>query len=284
MRSKGVSVQKDLGCFHDLEVLRLVDFGLYLDAGSQDVLLPKKEIPAGTKLGDRLRVFLYTDSDDRPIATMKSPKAAYGEIALMTVVSTSQIGAFADWGLEKDLFIPPKEQRPRMEKYRQYLIKVLLDPVTNRLYGTNRIENHLPENPSPMADGDTVSLRIYRESPLGWSVLINDERMGILYRSEVFEPLAIGDVRAGFIRSIRDDGKIDVSLRRTGSSADEDAAAAVLCKLEEAGGFLPYHYKSAPEDLGRVFGLSRKAFKKALTRLIESGTIELTEEGIHRKK
>lgn len=267
-----------IGTYQELEVVKEVDFGVYLEAGEELILLPKKYVPKGTAVGQKVRVFLYTDSEDRPIATTLKPRAALGEIASMKAVDTAKFGAFLDWGLEKDLFVPLKEQRPRMEVGKSYVVKVVMDKQTGRLIGTAKLDDAIKPGFGKLKPGKEVELLVTAVSPLGYTVLIDGERSGMLFKSEVFEPLKTGDKRIGFVKNLRKDGKIDVSLRRKGEKAVADDRTKILEVLKASGGVIPYHYKSDPEALSAAFSMSRKAFKRVLTALREEGVVEVDEK------
>ncbi|MGE4295677.1 MAG: S1 RNA-binding domain-containing protein [Campylobacterales bacterium] len=270
-----------MGEWVTLPVAKFVEFGLYLDAGNEDeILLPRKYMPKDLSVGDEVRVFLYTDSEDRPIATTLPPKAVVGEFAALRVADIATPGAFLDWDLEKDLLLPHSEQKKPLRKGQFCVVKVLRDELSNRVYASAKLDEHTLRGPGPMQPGDKAELLICDETPLGFTVLADRQRLGMIYKNEIFEPLKIGDIRTGYLKTARPDGKLDFTLRRTGEAAVADASETVLEILRQSGGELPFHYKTDPETVQRIFKLSRKAYKRALTELVERGNIVLDENGM----
>jgi len=272
-----------IGEYNTLPVVKEVEFGLYLRADDEEILLPAKYVPEGTKLGDELKVFVYTDSEDRLIATTRKPKVIVGEFAALEAVDVTDFGAFVDMGLEKDLLVPKKEQRVRMEKGKTYVVRVYRDKKTERMAATTKIEPFLKKAGKFFKKSQRVDLLVYDESDLGLSVLVNGEFQGMVFRNDLYGALSVGDRCAGFVKHVRPDGKLDVSLKPLGKGALADNRTQVLERLESAGGFLPFTYKSSPEAITEQFGMSRKAFKSVLTALIEEEKITLEETGIRRK-
>lgn len=269
-----------VGQYNRLIVQRLKDAGAFLSDGNSDVLLPKRFVPKGTKVGDELTVFVYHDSEDRIIATTQHPTAVVGDIALMKVVGTSGHGAFLDWGLMKDLFVPNSKQLSSMRLGGEYLVHVYLDEKTGRVAASQYIEHLLSNEDLTVKEKDVVDLIVYRETDLGWAVIINKKHIGLLYYNEVFQPLQIGDKATGYIKTIREDGKIDVAIGKQGYQRVEDEATKILRLLEENNGYLPYHDKSDPEEIYTFFGMSKKAFKMTVGKLYKERKIELTKTGI----
>jgi hypothetical protein len=272
-----------IGEYNTLRVGREVDFGLYLEADEEEILLPKKYVPEGTKIGSELNVFVHTDSEDRIIATTRRPKAVVGEYAAMAVVDVTDFGAFADIGLEKDLLIPKKEQRMRLKKGEMCVVRVMLDKQTGRIIGTTKFAPFLKKAGHFLKKSQKVDLLVFDASDLGFSVLVDGLYAGMVFRNDVYGTVRIGDRLEGYIRHIRPDGKLDITLKALGKGALETNRAAVLARLEAAGGSLPLNYKSAPEEIERVFSLSRKAFKSVLTDLIAHEVIEIDETGMRKK-
>jgi predicted RNA-binding protein (virulence factor B family) len=268
------------GNYYKLRVIKKVDFGVYLDGEGEEILLPKRFVPGGVQENDELEVFIYHDSDNRLIATTQKPLAAAGEIALMKVVATTKQGAFMDWGLMKDLFVPVSKQESRMYEGEKYLIMVYLDEQTGRVAGTERINRFLSNDELTVKYLDPVDLLIYRETDIGYAVIINNKHIGLLHYNEVFRELNIGDKEKGFIKKIREDNKIDVSLGERGYKKVETETEKILRLLKENNGYLPYHDKSDPDEIYEFFGMSKKTFKMSTGALYKQRLIEFTSSGI----
>lgn len=269
-----------IGDYNELEIIKQVDFGVYLDSEDGEILLPTKYLPARYQLGDRIRVFVYRDSEDRIIATTLEPKAKIGDFAALTVKDTTNYGAFLDWGLEKDLFVPFSNQREKMLPGRTYLVYLYLDENSDRIVATAKYEKYLDQHMPALSEGQEVDLLVAGFSELGIKVIINNQYAGILYKNEVFRPLHLGEKTRGFVRKIREDQKIDVSLQKAGYAEVTDAAAIILNKLKAAGGKLGLSDKSSPEEIYAALGMSKKTFKKAIGTLYREGKINLTETDI----
>ncbi|MBM3440189.1 MAG: RNA-binding protein [Bacteroidetes bacterium] len=268
------------GNYHRLKVVRMKDAGAYLDDGATGILLPRRFVPRGTKVGDELTVFVYHDSDDRLIATTQHPKAVVGDIALLQVVATTPHGAFLDWGLMKDLFVPHSKQIAPMRKGGEYLVHLYVDEQTGRVAASQYLEHLLSNDALTVKEKDEVDLIVYRETELGWMVTINQKHKGLLYASDVFQPLRVGDRLKGYIKQIREDGKIDVAPGIAGYARIDAESEKVLRLLEEHNGYLPYHDRSDPEAIYDFFGMSKKAFKMTIGKLYKQRKIELTQTGI----
>jgi uncharacterized protein len=266
-----------IGDYNDLEIIKQVDFGVYLDSEDGEILLPTKYLPARYQLGDRIRVFVYRDSEDRIIATTLQPKAKVGDFAALTVKDTTNHGAFLDWGLEKDLFVPFSNQRDKMLPGRTYLVYLYLDENSDRIVATAKYDKYLNQDLPALQEGQEVDLLIAGFTDLGIKVIINNQYPGILYKNEVFRPLQLGEKTRGFIRKLREDHKIDVSLQKAGYAEVGDAAAIVLDKLKAAGGKLNLSDNSSPQDIYAVLGMSKKTFKKAIGSLYREGKILLAD-------
>jgi len=273
----------DIGRYNTLVVQREVDFGLYLNPKEEEVLLPAKYVPQNTRPGDTLRVFVYTDSEDRPVATTLDPKAVVGDVAYLSVKDTAPIGCFVDWGLEKDLLIPKNEQQSRMHVGKRYVVKVLLDKKTNRVYGSTRLARHCRKAPPELSVGQQVRLMIYQFSKLGTLAVVDDQYLGLIYHSETFETLKIGDRRPGYIRHIRKDGKIDLSLKKPGHVSIDGSGQRIMAALRKSGGFIPCHDKSSPQKIMALFSMSKKEFKRAIGGLYKKRLIEISDQGIRLK-
>lgn len=273
-----------IGDYNELEIIKQVDFGVYLDSEDGEILLPTKYLPAQYQLGDKLRVFVYRDSEDRIIATTLEPKAKVGDFAALTVKDTSSHGAFLDWGLEKDLFVPFSNQRDKMQTGRTYLVYLYLDENSDRIVATGKYEKYLSPLAPDLSEGQEVNLLIAGFTDLGFKAIINNQYLGILYRNEVFRPLHLGEQTRGFIRKIREDHKIDLSLQKAGYDEVADAATLVLEKLQAAGGKLLLSDKSSPDEIYQLLGMSKKTFKKAIGALYRAGKISLSDTSIEAGK
>jgi predicted RNA-binding protein (virulence factor B family) len=264
-----------LGDYNDLEVARAVDFGLYLTSDDGDLLLPSKYVPEGTQIGDRLRVFVYRDSEDRLIATNLEPLAKVGEFAALTVRDVSSNGAFLDWGLEKDLFLPYRNQRQALRVGQRATVFVYIDETSDRIVASSKWEKYLPQQEFTGQPGDEVQLFVAQDTDLGYTVIVNGAHLGLLYHNEVFRPLRLGDKLPGYVRQIRADGKLDVSLQKAGYDEALAATETILTVLRANGGTLPLSDKSEPDDIYRRLGMSKKVFKKALGTLYKRGQVQL---------
>lgn len=269
-----------IGRFNTLVVQREVDFGVYLNPKPEEVLLPAKYVPRKTRPGDSLRVFVYTDSEDRPVATTLTPKAVVGEVACLAVKDAAAIGVFLDWGLEKDLLVPRNEQQAALQVGDQAVVKVLLDSRTRRVYGSTRIARHCRRAGDDMTVGRQVRVLIYRFTRSGTLVVVDDAYLGMIHRNETFERLRIGDRRSGYVRSVRSDGNIDITLKKPGPASLPSSGRRIMEALQRAGGFLPYHDRSRPDDIRARFAMSKKEFKRAVGGLYKRRLITLSGEGI----
>lgn len=269
-----------IGDYNELEVVKERDFGVYLDSDEGEILLPQKYIPEGLAIGDKINVFIYRDTEDRLIATTITPNARVGDIAFLEVKDTNRYGAFLDWGLEKDLLVPFGEQMIRMNKGSWYFVYVYFDEESGRVAATSKINRHLLKEVKDLAEGDEVDLLVYKFTELGVSVIINNKYSGVVYNNDIFINLNIGDKLKGYISKIREDGKIDVSIRKRGFNKILDSKEVILQKLEEENGFLPLTDKTSPEGIQETLGMSKGAFKKAIGMLYKQRKIEITSSGI----
>ena len=272
-----------IGVINTLEIDRITDPGLFLKAGDdEDILLPNQYITDGMLLGDLIDVFVYTDSEDRPVATTQVPSAILGEFGFFEVVDTASFGAFVDWGLPKDLFVPRTKQKTPFNVGEKRLLHVDLDEQTNRLIGVEKVQNYLTQAPKTLKPNDEVYILVFAKTPMGYKVIVNDAYEGLIYANEVFEPIKTGDRKKAYIKLRRNDGKLDISLQRIGKTSGDDASS-VLDTLKQNGGVMPYNYKSDADDIKKVFHLSKKSYKRALTELQEKGSIEVKDTGIYLK-
>jgi predicted RNA-binding protein (virulence factor B family) len=280
-----------VGEYNTLKVKKELDFGLILDDDRDGILLPKRFVPRGARIGDELTVFLYHDGEDRLIATTQHPKGQLGDIVLLRVVSVTPQGAFLDWGLMKDLFVPKSKQLSGMRLGGDYLVKIYLDEQTGRLAATEKIEPLLTNDNLTVKEKDTVDLTVLRRTDIGYVVIIDNRHTGVLHFNEIFRDIAIGDKFKGFIKNITPAEKtasgetqIDVVAGKPGYERTEDAAGKILRLLRENKGHLPYHDKSDPEIIYSVFGMSKKTFKMTIGRLYKEKKILITETGIQSAK
>ena len=268
-----------IGKFNLLNIVKEVPFGLYLESERGEILLPSKYVPTGAKPGDTINVFIYKDSEDRIIATTLVPKAQAGEFACLKVKQVNSAGAFMDWGLEKDLMVPFREQHRPMQEGKSYIVQVVLDPQTDRLIGVGKLAPFLSKDISALNEGMEVELLITEYTDLGITAIINNKYRGMLFKNEVFQNLEIGAKIKGYIKTIREDGKIDLSLRKPGFEEVKDSTAVILEKLKLVNK-LNYSDNSSPEEIKEEFGMSKKTFKKAIGVLYKQGRIVIEENSI----
>jgi len=270
-----------VGEYNTLKAIRHVDFGFYLDDGGEGILLPKRFSPMDLEIGHEIKVFIYHDGEGRIIATTEIPKGIVGDIVGLKCVSVADMGAFLDLGLMKDLFIPKSQQLTRMEVGEKYVVKIYLDEKTNRIVATQKFERALSNKELTVKELEEVNLVVYRETEIGYVMIINNLHTGILHTNEIFRDIHIGDQFRGFIKKIiLPDNKIDVVLGKPGYQKVEDEVTKILRLLEENKGFLPYHDKSDPEEIYDFFGMSKKTFKMAIGKLYKQRKINFTKEGI----
>ncbi len=275
----------ELGEYNTLEVLREAEHGYYLgDEEGNDVLIPMKWVPDNIEIGGEIEVFVYKDSYDRPIATTMKPFGTVGDFVKLKVKQVSNTGAFADWGLEKDLLIPYKEQpKIRLEEGQEVLVFIFLDEVTDRIAATTRLHLVLDNDELDIEEGEKVEIKIWKKTDLGYSVVINDEYLGLLYHQDVFEEIEIGETRNAFVKRIKTgkaEKQIDVSLRKFVGEMVEPDAQLILDTLKKTGSFIPFNDKSSPEDIKKHFKMSKKAFKRAVGNLYKKRLIKIMKNGI----
>lgn len=268
------------GQLNKLKVIKQVPFGYYLDGGDWgDILLPNKVVPQGTQLNDLVDVFIYFDSEDRVIATTLRPRAKLGDCAFLKVIDVNRVGAFLDWGLDKDLLVPRPEQQRPMEKDKSYIVYVKQDNQ-GRIIASAKLDYFLDKSPPNYKSGDEVSLLIAETTALGNKVIINDSHWGLIHTGDIFHALSYGKKMQGYIKTVREDGKIDVVLRKMGQDSIQDLAKRIITELNKAGGFLPLHDKSTSLEIQRTFSESKKSFKSAIGQLYKRGEILIEENGI----
>lgn len=274
----------EIGKYNTLTVVKDLSFGMYLDGGDAgELLLPARYIPRNLKPGDEVEVFIYHDNEGRLICTTDRPKAIVGDFAWMQVKSVSDVGAFLDWGIMKDLLVPFREQKAEMVEGRWYLVHVYLDQASQRIVASARINKFLDNVPPCYERGEKVELIVADSTDIGYKVIINNLHWGLLYKNEVFSPLAKGDRVTGYIKEVREDEKIDVSMYPLGYSKVEWIARHILEILRNNGGYLPVHDKSDAEEIYSLFGCSKKGFKQAVGFLYKNGDIDLEADGIRKR-
>ena len=273
----------EIGRYNDLVVGKEVEFGLYLDSDEGEILLPQKYVPKDVNIGDIIKVFIYTDSEDRLVATTLNPAGIVGDFVFLEAKDIVHFGTFMDWGLEKDLLVPKSEQRDKMGLEEKYLTKICFDEMTGRVYGTTKISVNCDKDIDDLKEGQEVNLLIHSFSKIGIMAVIDNRYYGMLYVNETYKDLSAGDTCTGYIMRIREDNKIDLTLKEPGYGSVRGSSDVILNKLEKAGGFIPCHDKSSPEEIKKVFSMSKKEFKRAVGGLFKKGLLELKEDGIRLK-
>ncbi|HAV88609.1 CvfB family protein [Stutzerimonas balearica] len=274
-----------IGRYNSMQVVKHTGFGLYLDGGADgEILLPKRYIPKDvpSEVGDWLNVFVYLDSEDKLIATTEKPKAQVGEFASLKVVEINRIGLFLDWGLPKDLLLPHSEEKRPLQVGDYCVVFLYVDPRTRRITATARLDRHLDKTPARYRVGDPVDLLVVEQTDLGFKAIIEGRHWGLIHKNEVFKFLRPGLRERGYIREMRADGKISLSLQPLGNEAADALQALILQKLEEQGGVLPLSDKSPAEAIARAFGVSKGNFKKAIGGLYKQGRIVIHADRIEQ--
>lgn len=271
----------EIGKFNRLNVLREKDFGFFLDGCELgDILLPIRYAPEQCCEGSDVDVFIYRDSEDRLIATTERPYAEVGEFALMQVKDVTEIGAFLDWGLMKDLFVPFAEQLTRLKKGSSYIVRVLLDESTQRIIGSVKLNSFLSKETCGFEVGDSVDILIYKKTDLGYRVIVNNLYWGMLFNHDVFRPMVKGMLIKGFVKNIREDGKLDLCLQKEGYGKISLLSAELLEVIKEHNGFLPLTDKSEPSLIYDSLGMSKKTFKKAIGALYKKQLVMIEPTGV----
>jgi len=272
----------ELGNYNTLEILRDTSVGLFLgDGEGTEVLLPNKYVPEIYEIGDEITVFCYLDHEERPVTTNIKPYIIRNTFNLLRVAEVNNIGAFMDWGLEKHLLVPFSEQRTKMQTGQSYVVYCYLDDKTQRLVASNKLDKFIDNEVLTVNNWEEVDLIVTRLTDLGWEVIINNKHKGLVYLNEIFKKLSVGDQMKGYVKAIREDNKIDVSLEPIGYKSVEPAANLIYEHLTKAGGFLPFHDKSHPADIKYAFELSKKNFKKGIGTLYRERKIDIKEDGIY---
>ena len=270
-----------VGTFNQLQVIKEVDFGVYLDGDDLDsILLPKRYVPEGCEIGDWVSVFLYFDSDDLLIATTETPKAEVGSCEMLTVVEINHAGAFMDWGLPKDLLVPYNEQQKPMEVGYSYVVHVFHDQQSDRIAASTKLSHHLDETPVWLKPRQAVNLQIAGRTDLGYKAIIDGKYLGLIFRADAYRPLKIGERLPGFVKAVRDDGKIDLLISQATLQGDHDLSEQIIQYLTEQGGQSALTDKSDPEAIHRAFKVSKKKYKQALGTLYKSKRIVISTDKI----
>lgn len=273
----------EIGKLNTLRAVKIVEFGAYLDGGNRgEILLPKNTMPENCAVDSSIEVFVYFDSESRIIATTKRPYAMVGEAAYLKVVSTSSFGAFLDWGLSgKDLLVPFSEQKMRMVADEFYCVFIYTDKHTGRIVASAKLDRFISTLNSDFKDAQSVDLFITGQTEIGYKAIINNSHWGVLYKNEVFQKLKRGQKIRGFIKNIREDNKIDLSLYESGYKKVESLLDAILTSLKEHDGFIPLNDKTTPKDIYAFFGVSKQSYKNAIGGLYKKKLIRIDHDGIH---
>jgi hypothetical protein len=273
-----------VGHYNTLTIVREKEQGLYLSDGEREVLLPRKFVTPDMREGDEIEVFVLRDSEDRLLATTQRPLGTVGDFVALRVASTTSFGAFLDWGLEKDLFVPRKEMEYEMRRGEKHVVLIAYDGKSDRLVGISRLYSFFDRDTSALQPNQEVDLLVYDISERGYYCVINQRYAGLLYGNEVYDELEIGDSLKGYIKHIRqEDGKVDLGVRPQGFQGVLGQEGEILERLKSSGGFLPYHDDSDPEEIRRAFKMSKKTFKKLIGILYKKGLISLEYRGIKLK-
>lgn len=274
----------ELGKYNNLEIIKEVDFGVYLDGGeSGEILMPAKYVPENHKPGDIVSAFVYLDSGERLVATTEKPFAQVGDFAFLEVAWTNKYGAFLSWGVMKDLFVPFREQKTKMEQGKKYLVYIYIDSETYRIAASSKIDKFISKDKPEYSFGDEVNIIIWQKTELGIKVIVDNKYQGLLYGNEIFKRLKYGETTKAYIKQIREDGKIDLILQKPGYEFAEDFSKTLLQYLKDNGGYSEFNDKSDSEDIYSTFGVSKKVFKKAVGNLYKNQLITIEENGIKLK-
>ena len=275
----------NLGKFNQLEVVKEVDFGVYLDGGDDgEILLPTRYVPDDCQPGDMLNVFIYLDNEERLIATTLTPLVQVGEFAYLEVAWVNQFGAFLNWGLMKDMFVPFREQKMKMQVGRGYIIYAYVDEESYRIVASAKVERYLSKDMPEYKEGELVDILIWQKTDLGFKAIVDNKYSGLLYQNEIFQSIETGMRMKAYVKQVRDDAKIDLELQRGGARKVDDFAEVLLQYLEEHEGRTSIYDKSEADEIYETFGVSKKTFKKAVGELYKKRLIVLEEQGIRLKR
>lgn len=270
-----------IGKYNYLTIQRLTSVGMFLsDVEGEEVLLPNQYLTDEMQIDDTIKVFVYLDSEDRPVATTETPYIVRNEFAFLEVTDVTEHGAFMDWGLIKDLFVPFREQSTPMEIGERHVVYLYLDQKSSRLIASTKVDRYLENERLLVAEGDQVDLMVYQKSDLGYNVIVNQYHKGLIYNNEIFRDLKIGDSLKGYIKKIREENKLDISLQKVGYEVIEPVGQEILEAIKKQDGFLNLSDSSSPEMIYKAFGISKKVFKKAIGGLYRQGLIKISDDGI----
>lgn len=271
-----------LGKVNRLQIVKFVDFGLYLDGGEGvEILLPRRYVTDEMKEGDEIDVFVYADSEDRLVATTETPKAMVGEFAFLQVAAVNNVGAFMDWGLMKDLLVPFREQKVRMEKGRYYVVYIYVDDNSKRIVASAKLDKFLDNKIPQYEPNDEVEIIVTKKTDLGYKVIVDNLFWGMIYHNEIFKDINIGEVHKAYVKNIRDDQKIDVILTSNkGKDRVDTVADEILDFLKINNGFMKFNDSSSPEEIKKQFKCSKKDFKKSIGLLFKKGIVTITDDGV----
>lgn len=274
-----------IGTYNELEIIKQVDFGFYLDGDDEgEILLPKRYATDEMQVGDLVNVFLYFDSEDRLIATTQKAKAESGEFASLKVIDTNRAGAFLDWGLPKDLLVPFNQQKIPMKQGYGYIVYIYQDDISERLVASSKLDRFLDREPANYKKGDKVDLLIADKTDLGFKAIINDKHWGVLFESEVFGDMGIGKKCKGYIKQVREDGKLDLGLTQVGYGKIDALAERIVQTMKQHQGYLPLSDKSSPDQIAKILKMSKANFKKAIGSLYRKSIIDIEKTGIRIKE
>ena len=270
-----------IGTRESLQILHEKTFGLYLDGGDLgEILLPRREMPVKWALGERVSVFLYLDSEDRQVATLQFPKAMPGQFARLKCVAVTGVGAFLDWGLPKDLLVPFREQKVRMDVGKNYVVHVHMDEQTGRIIASTRLARHLDQGPHDFYPGQAVDLMAYGKTDLGYKAIVNGSHSGLIFANDVFQPLQPGETLRGYVATVRADGKLDLTLHAPGRGRVDDLEGQILAELRARGGFWAIGDHSTPEEINEELAVSKRTFKQATGALLRKRAITIEPKGL----
>lgn len=270
-----------LGKYNQLEVVKEVDFGVYLDGGEgEEILLPARYVPEGCKPGEVLNVFIYLDNEERLVATTLDPLVQVGQFAYLEVAWVNEFGAFLNWGLMKDLFVPFREQKMKMQKGHKYIVHAHVDEDSYRIMASAKVERYLSKEPPQYEPGEEVDILVWQKTDLGFKAIVENKFSGLLYGNEIFQPVETGMRLKAYIKQVREDGKIDLVLQKPGAAKVDDFSEVLLQYIKDHDGFITLNDKSAAEDIYDAFGVSKKTFKKAVGDLYKRRLVVLEEGGI----
>jgi predicted RNA-binding protein (virulence factor B family) len=270
-----------IGKYNTLTIARSTDFGLFLeDVQGDEVLLPNRYVTDDMQIDDSITVFVYNDSEDRPVATTEKPYLVRNEFAYLRCVDVNSKGAFLDWGLSKDLFVPFREQPFPLREGESYIVYLYLDRTTDRLLASCKINKYLDNERLTVAEGDEVDLLIWERTELGFNVIVNQYHKGLVYHNEIFKNISVGDQVKGFVKKIRPENRLDISLEKVGVERFDPLNERILTALRDNHGFLPLHDDSTPEEISKSLEMSKRNFKKSIGNLLKKGKIQFEENGI----